>query len=250
MKMLAFVLLYLAVIFAGDDCEARGVRGSSYRGGSTYRSSSSYRSYYSRSYTYRSYYSGTYTTYRYTPSIRYSRASYRGTYAYYYPMYYYLLVPSSYAVSGTTYNSGASGNICKNYQANENGTYLGAFKCPLSFEPSNYKYCCGSKELEYCCELKNSSALYGIIFGTLMALGLIIIVVMCSIKCYKSGNRKVNSDEQEMSHHNSRRPPPTYSQSQQHYPQGRLPPINRAAPPTGQTADYTSHYPPPPPVYM
>jgi len=43
-----------------------------------------------------------------------------------------------------------------------------------------------------------------------------------------------------MSHHNSRRPPPTYSQSQQHYPQGRLPPINRAAPPTGQTADYTS----------
>jgi len=39
-----------------------------------------------------------------------------------------------------------------------------------------------------------SSALYGIIFGTLMALGLIIIVVMCSIKCYKSGNRKVNSD--------------------------------------------------------
>jgi len=50
-----------------------------------------------------------------------------------------------------------------------------------------------------------------------------------------------------MSHHNSRRLPPTYSQSQQHYPQGRLPSINRAAPPTGQTADYTSQYPPPPP---
>ena len=49
----------------------------------------------------------------------------------------------------------ASGNICKNWEANSNGTVLGTFKCPLPFEPSNFKYCCGKADLEHCCEFKN-----------------------------------------------------------------------------------------------
>ena len=56
-----------------------------------------------------------------------------------------------------TYNilqfvAGARGNICKNYKANQNGTVLGAFKCPLPSEPSTHIFCCGKKEMEYCCK--------------------------------------------------------------------------------------------------
>ena len=44
-------------------------------------------------------------------------------------------------------------SICSNYEAQVNGTTtLGLFTCPMPFEPKSFKYCCGQKDAEYCCE--------------------------------------------------------------------------------------------------
>ena len=41
--------------------------------------------------------------------------------------------------------------VCVNYEANENGTVMGAFVCPLPFEPDEFTQCCGYRYAEYCC---------------------------------------------------------------------------------------------------
>ena len=43
-------------------------------------------------------------------------------------------------------------NVCVNYEANENGTVMGVFTCPLEIEPTEFIYCCGDKYAEYCCK--------------------------------------------------------------------------------------------------
>ncbi len=46
-------------------------------------------------------------------------------------------------------------NVCVNYEANGNNTVMGIFICPLEFEPTTYKFCCGEEYLEYCCDVEN-----------------------------------------------------------------------------------------------
>lgn len=42
--------------------------------------------------------------------------------------------------------------MCVNYDANENGTVMGVFTCPLEFEPNKFVACCGEEYAEFCCE--------------------------------------------------------------------------------------------------
>ena len=41
--------------------------------------------------------------------------------------------------------------VCLNFAAGDNGSYLGAFSCPLPFEPEEFTACCGFDNVEFCC---------------------------------------------------------------------------------------------------
>jgi hypothetical protein len=41
--------------------------------------------------------------------------------------------------------------VCLNYDVSKNGTYMGAFTCPLPFEITDFLFCCGETNAEFCC---------------------------------------------------------------------------------------------------
>ncbi len=48
-------------------------------------------------------------------------------------------------------------SVCVNYEANENGTVMGIFMCPLEFEPDRFVACCGDDYTEFCCEASSKT---------------------------------------------------------------------------------------------
>ncbi|KAH3826796.1 hypothetical protein DPMN_128708 [Dreissena polymorpha] len=40
--------------------------------------------------------------------------------------------------------------VCRKYEADSNGTYLGLFTCPRPIVLGYFHYCCGVAESEYC----------------------------------------------------------------------------------------------------
>ena len=60
------------------------------------------------------------------------------------------------------WNTVADGNVnvvgvtvCWNTVAGDNGTMLDYFTCPFNNEPSEYTYCYGESDAQYCCSLYN-----------------------------------------------------------------------------------------------
>ncbi|XP_013399202.1 uncharacterized protein LOC106165536 isoform X2 [Lingula anatina] len=161
------------------DTEARRGGGSSYR--ASYRSSS-YRSYYS-SYSYRSY-----VAVRYTRAYTYWAPTY--LYYYYHNLYFY----HSAAYSRSTSLTSSTAGVCKNYEANSNGSYMGLFTCPLSFEPADFTSCCGEENSEYCCRWNdNTGNIVGVVFGAIIAATLVIVVIVILVRMCKVKKMKVSS---------------------------------------------------------
>ncbi|CAH1790462.1 unnamed protein product, partial [Owenia fusiformis] len=78
-----------------------------------------------------------------------SSASYRhGRYTLYYSRLYSNYRSVDYQNKG--YGS-SNAELCFNKDLGGNRTNVGAFTCPLPFEPSYFVYCCGQQNSQYCC---------------------------------------------------------------------------------------------------
>ncbi|XP_074660906.1 uncharacterized protein LOC141913306 [Tubulanus polymorphus] len=218
---------------------ARGARGG--RGGGSRSGYSSYGSSYSsyRGSSYRS--SSTYQSSRYSLAYSESPSKYYSLYFYYSsrPRHVYFNRPTA----------GSRFSVCKNFEKNENGSYLGSFQCPLHFEPSEFTYCCGSSNAEYCCpdQTPVTAIAVGVSIACLIIVGIILfyLIPKCSRKLRKT------SPVSETSLPQASGPVPAQNNSVSHSISDRpAPPGFRAEYPPPDYIDHpNSVYPPPEYVY-
>ena len=100
-----------------------------------------------------------------------------------YPLGYHFAPPFS---SFTKYKFvDAKGNICKNYEVNDNGTAVGTFVCPMPWEPKGFMYCCGDRNVEYCCQLQHRWVIWALPRKTQQNTYFIVISIKFYIEfCY------------------------------------------------------------------
>ncbi|XP_064598041.1 uncharacterized protein LOC135464547 [Liolophura sinensis] len=90
------------------------------------------------------------------------------------------------------FSQGQAPRICENRNLNlvENGTVFGKFVCPMSNQPDNYDYCCGTSGNERCCTFGDDPGrVAGLVVGLLLGFIIIGVIIFCCC-CWKKKGKK------------------------------------------------------------